>query len=341
MIEKFHFLLKNPQETAKIAASLALSLYKKNTTILLQGDLGAGKTTFTQGFAHAIGISSLIPSPTFTLCNEYPLLRHIDLYRLQPCEATRFIHQLEPKEGITIIEWPEIAPELFSEPRISIHLQSPTAQATSQREICIEFLDFPLPEEENMRNWIEEVALPNHIQHHAETVAMVASILANDCIKRGIVVRKNALIAAAKLHDLLRLVDFKSFDDDRYVQPTEEQKKIWSTLKEKYGTPHEAAAERFLTERGFAEIGSIIATHGAKEGAMSSLPLTTEQKLLAYSDKRVMFEKIVSLKERFSDIEARYGGKQTAGTSRAFFQKWHATMKAIELELFPAGVPLL
>ncbi len=340
MIEMLQFTLRNPQETAKIAASLALSLYRKNTTILLQGELGAGKTTFTQGFAHAIGISTLIPSPTFTLCNEYPNVRHIDLYRLQETEAKKFIQQLEDRNCFTIIEWPERAPELFSEPGIFVHLQ-PTIQEKSQREIRIEFRDIAIPEEQKIKEWIKEVSLPAHIQRHAETVAMVAGILANDCISRGIIVRKNALIAAAKLHDLLRFVDFKSFDDDRYVQPTKEQKRIWSMLKERYGTPHETAAERFLIERGFSEIGSIIATHGAKEGLPSPLPLTTEQKLLAYSDKRVTFEKIVSLEERFSDIEKRYGSDEHNAASKKFFQQWHAAMKTIEQELYPTGTPKL
>ncbi len=84
------------------------------SVILLEGDLGAGKTTLVQGMGEGLQIHSAILSPTFTLINEYlegriPLY-HLDLYRLQPQEIAELSPEIywegqEVPPGITAIEW--------------------------------------------------------------------------------------------------------------------------------------------------------------------------------------------------------------------------------------------
>jgi tRNA threonylcarbamoyladenosine biosynthesis protein TsaE len=84
--------------------------------LLLQGDLGAGKTSLVQGMGRGLGIDDPIVSPTFTLINEYhegrlPLY-HLDLYRLTPTEVDAlYLEQYWQGEdfplGIVAIEWPE------------------------------------------------------------------------------------------------------------------------------------------------------------------------------------------------------------------------------------------
>ncbi|MBE9183548.1 tRNA (adenosine(37)-N6)-threonylcarbamoyltransferase complex ATPase subunit type 1 TsaE [Microcoleus sp. LEGE 07076] len=106
------------EATRKFGLALGRSL-PPGTTILLQGDLGAGKTTFVQGIAEGLGISDSIESPTFTLINEYftgrvPLY-HLDLYRLEPEEAEAlhlesYWDGLERDLGIVAIEWAERLP---------------------------------------------------------------------------------------------------------------------------------------------------------------------------------------------------------------------------------------
>jgi tRNA threonylcarbamoyladenosine biosynthesis protein TsaE len=86
------------------------------STLLLQGDLGAGKTSLIQGLGVGLGIRDAIESPTFTLINEYlegrlPLY-HLDLYRLEPSEVAalyleNYWEAIEVDPGITAIEWPE------------------------------------------------------------------------------------------------------------------------------------------------------------------------------------------------------------------------------------------
>jgi tRNA threonylcarbamoyladenosine biosynthesis protein TsaE len=84
--------------------------------ILLEGDLGAGKTTLVQGIGEGLGITDSIVSPTFTLINEYlegrlPLY-HLDLYRLEPEEVKAlnlesYWEGVEFELGIVAIEWAE------------------------------------------------------------------------------------------------------------------------------------------------------------------------------------------------------------------------------------------
>ncbi len=107
--------LPDAEATRKFGVKLGRSL-PAGTVILLQGDLGAGKTTLVQGIAEGLEIQDSVESPTFTLINEYLAgripLYHLDLYRLEP-EETEALHLesywdgLERDLGIVAIEWPE------------------------------------------------------------------------------------------------------------------------------------------------------------------------------------------------------------------------------------------
>ena len=107
--------LPDAEATRKFGVKLGRSL-AAGTVILLQGDLGAGKTTLVQGIAEGLEIQDSIESPTFTLINEYLIgrmpLYHLDLYRLEPEEAEAlhlesYWDGLERDLGIVAIEWPE------------------------------------------------------------------------------------------------------------------------------------------------------------------------------------------------------------------------------------------
>ncbi len=104
-------------QTKELAAALA-ELARPGDLLLLAGDLGAGKTAFTQGYGAALGIDDLITSPTFTLVNSYEgrlELNHLDVYRL---EALAEVFDLGIPEmlddgGVTVIEWGDaVAPAL-------------------------------------------------------------------------------------------------------------------------------------------------------------------------------------------------------------------------------------
>lgn len=110
--------LADAAATRKLGIALGQSLNAGNV-ILLQGDLGAGKTTLVQGIGFGLGISDPIVSPTFTLINEYmegrlPLY-HLDLYRLEPKQVAAlnletYWEGVEVTPGIVAIEWAERMP---------------------------------------------------------------------------------------------------------------------------------------------------------------------------------------------------------------------------------------
>jgi tRNA threonylcarbamoyladenosine biosynthesis protein TsaE len=106
--------------THQIGRQLGTQL-SAGSVLLLQGDLGAGKTSLVQGIGMGLGITETIDSPTFTLINEYhdgrvPLY-HLDLYRLEPAEVAGlqleiYWDGIEVEPGIVAIEWAERLPYL-------------------------------------------------------------------------------------------------------------------------------------------------------------------------------------------------------------------------------------
>lgn len=101
---------------------------EKSTVIALHGNLGAGKTCFTQGLAQAAGVKEPVCSPTYTLICEYQgtvPFHHIDLYRLSgPEEAFDLgLDEILETGGITVIEWAERAAELIPSDAIHIRLE--------------------------------------------------------------------------------------------------------------------------------------------------------------------------------------------------------------------------
>lgn len=97
------------EETQELAYKLGQS-FKQGMTILLIGDLGAGKTTFTQGLAKGLGVTSKVNSPTFVIMKEYegriPLV-HIDAYRLEGVQQDLGFEDYTEEEVVKIIEWPQ------------------------------------------------------------------------------------------------------------------------------------------------------------------------------------------------------------------------------------------
>lgn len=112
--------LPNAEATRQFGVELGRSL-PQGSILLLNGDLGSGKTTLVQGIGEGLGIVEPIVSPTFTLINEYihgrlPLY-HLDLYRLEPADVEAlnletYWDDQETPLGVVAIEWPERLPYL-------------------------------------------------------------------------------------------------------------------------------------------------------------------------------------------------------------------------------------
>ena len=113
--------VENLKETINLGEKLSQKL-NQQSIVLLQGPIGAGKTSFVQGIANGLSISEDITSPTFALSHHYnsgkiPLI-HIDLYRLENLSSAKefFYHEEEEalqNKAILVIEWPDLIEPLI------------------------------------------------------------------------------------------------------------------------------------------------------------------------------------------------------------------------------------
>lgn len=113
----------------------------------LSGDLGVGKTVFTQGVAKGIGITEPVSSPTFTIVQEYEEGRmpfyHFDVYRIGDIEEMEEIGYDDYffGEGICLIEWAELIREILPKNRIAVTIEKEPEKGFDYRRIAIEGLD--------------------------------------------------------------------------------------------------------------------------------------------------------------------------------------------------------
>lgn len=128
-----------PEATEQLGASVAERLGGR--IIFLFGELGVGKTTFVRGFAHGLGVTAVVKSPTFVYEKTYTgntglVVHHLDLYRFEtmPAEFTEYLRELFVSGETIIIEWPERIPaELLPQHRVEIHFK----ETDQGREIVI------------------------------------------------------------------------------------------------------------------------------------------------------------------------------------------------------------
>lgn len=122
------FFSRSPEQTRRIGIRLGAAL-QPGDVICLQGELGAGKTTFTQGLAQGWGSLDSVSSPTFILVNQYRradggLLFHLDAYRLDSVpEAEELDLDSMLAEGALIIEWPLRIEPLIPAERLWVDLE--------------------------------------------------------------------------------------------------------------------------------------------------------------------------------------------------------------------------
>ena len=135
------FISHSTEETENFAFDFA-SRVSAPQVICLKGDLGAGKTAFTRGFARYFGVNSGVCSPTFIIMHRYngtQAINHYDLYRINDYDELidiGFEEQIE--DGISLIEWPDAFEEYLPQDRIIIKI---TRTGDSDDERLIEVID--------------------------------------------------------------------------------------------------------------------------------------------------------------------------------------------------------
>ena len=121
------FITHSENETLNVAAEFAASL-SAGDIVLLNGDLGAGKTVFTKGIVNALSNGKIIAvSPTFVIVNTYdtePVINHFDLYRVEDVSELEAIgiEEYLYSDAINIVEWSERAIELFPSTSIVVEI---------------------------------------------------------------------------------------------------------------------------------------------------------------------------------------------------------------------------
>lgn len=115
------------EDTRVFAQKMATLCKGKNIIITLDGDLGAGKTTWTQSFGKALGVKKVINSPTFTILKSYSQedgqpLHHIDAYRLEGASQDLGFEDCFD-EGISVVEWADFIEDQLPKDRIVISIK--------------------------------------------------------------------------------------------------------------------------------------------------------------------------------------------------------------------------
>lgn len=137
----FQLKTNAPAQTHALGMKLAEKI-NHGLAILLEGDLGAGKTLFVQGVAAGLHVAESVTSPTFNLMNVYQgdyKLYHFDLYRLEreeELEEIGFYEYTEPEDEVVIIEWPDKFPQCLPEECLYIKIERGAGE--EQREITVQ-----------------------------------------------------------------------------------------------------------------------------------------------------------------------------------------------------------
>jgi tRNA threonylcarbamoyladenosine biosynthesis protein TsaE len=127
-------------ETEAVGEVLGAQL-RQGDLVVLTGELGAGKTTFTRGIARGLGVTERVTSPTFTIVQEYDgrvPVAHVDVYRLERIQELHDFGFEELLEGrVTVVEWGEAIARVLPLDRIDVRIAMDEAQGDDARTVEI------------------------------------------------------------------------------------------------------------------------------------------------------------------------------------------------------------
>ena len=132
----------SPEETFRVGKELGEKAYA-GQVFTLTGDLGVGKTVFTQGLAKGLGIEEPVNSPTFTIVQEYDGRRlpfyHFDVYRIGDVEEMEEVgfDDYVMGEGVSLIEWADLISEILPEKRTEILIEKDLERGFDYRRITV------------------------------------------------------------------------------------------------------------------------------------------------------------------------------------------------------------
>lgn len=125
------FIVHSEKETEKFAQKLATLLLPPDV-VTLEGNLGAGKTTFTKALAKALGVKRIVNSPTFTIIKQYEgtyPLNHLDVYRLEGSDEDLGWDELFYGDAISVVEWASIINDYLPKERLALEINHHGAES--------------------------------------------------------------------------------------------------------------------------------------------------------------------------------------------------------------------
>ena len=132
-------VLENEAATAAVGGALVAAMAGEGAgwVLLLEGELGAGKTTLARAMLRALGHEGAVPSPTYTLVEPYELasgkVYHVDLYRIVDANELEFLGWSELGDGLLLVEWPDRAPGIAAQADLRLEL----AYRDTGRELAV------------------------------------------------------------------------------------------------------------------------------------------------------------------------------------------------------------
>ena len=140
-------LTYSAEETELLGYELGLLLKDEfKVVILLDGDLGAGKTTFAKGIARGVGVNEIVNSPTFTIMKKYntkdyrKVFFHLDLYRLDHVGDDFDLEEYIDGQGVVVIEWPYRVSEFMPKDYLLVQIKK---ISDNQREFTMTCVGYP------------------------------------------------------------------------------------------------------------------------------------------------------------------------------------------------------
>lgn len=137
-----HTFTATVPEDMELISKQIRTLYPEIKIFLLEGNLGAGKTTFVKAFCNIAGVKGEVSSPTFSIVHEYEgkdTIYHFDLYRLESADELYKIgfEEYLGYEGFKLIEWPEIAREIIDEPflHLTFNIENKNIRTVTCRKV--------------------------------------------------------------------------------------------------------------------------------------------------------------------------------------------------------------
>jgi tRNA threonylcarbamoyl adenosine modification protein YjeE len=319
-------IIKSLDELKKFAQEIEKNIFWFSN-ILIYWEIWSWKTTLTKYFLENIWVEKKIKSPSYALENFYKIenskkyknIWHYDIYRLSQKQNLESLEENFNSDDLVLVERAE---KLNSKPQswIELHFKKLPEKNLETwenfREIEIKFFWTSFTEKE-IQKIFEKYKTPINIQWHTAQVANTAIQIVENFIKNWKILDKKLIYTAARLHDIIKHIDFVE-----KIKPVKTKNKLeyfdilWNkipkeniilrkkTRKQFLWLTHEKAWAKLFYDLWFKEIWRTILSHWLMQAF--EWFWTFEEKILYYADSVTMHHKKVSVKERIEDIKIRY-----------------------------------